>query len=533
MRFRWLIGLLSVAAILSYVVPAHLCPLNVPADDAFFYLQVASQVYDGYGSTFNQITPTNGYHPLWMLYCIGLFHLVHGDKILALHAAIAVQQVMGLLSVVFFLRLAHRVSIRRAFLALPVLFLYFSTRLYASEAYVNGFFLLLTLWAGFKLGEQSLAEERTSKGLALAAGCCAGLALLARLDNVFVVGCFMLCTAGLLGQGHVRRLFSIPVMIRIALLAGGCLAVFAPYLLYNQATFGHLTPVSGAIKSTLPRIVFNPDGLSGIGKVCAAAAVCGLGASLLPHVSAIRRYLLIILSGGVLLHSAQIVFTTSHHTNWPWYYVAGVINLCFCLTMLMDWFAGLRGFRSLLSVRFLLPLTLMLVVAVNGYASLRYRSSAPTIRDSFTPERLAAGTDLRWQQRVADWLRNTLPPETGVAVYDWPGMFAYTSGLRILPIDGLINDYQYNDDVLREGIAPFLKKRGIQYWLGPADLSQVEPQVWYSIQKTSEGMRVDVMAPLYLKNAGSFYIDDANQLFRLREEISHPDLPDLALWRIR
>lgn len=533
MRFRWLIILLSMAAILSYVVPAHLRPLNYPADDAYFYLQVASQVYEGNGSTFNQITSTNGYHPLWMLYCIGLFHLVHGDKMLALHAAIAVQQAMGLLSVVFFLRLAHRLSIRRAFIALPVLFLFFSTRLYASEAYVNGFFLLLTLWAGFKLGEQALAGERPSKGLALAAGCCAGLTLLARLDNVFVMGCFMFCTVGFLGQGHLRRLFTVRVLIRIALLAGGCLAVFLPYLVYNQATFGHLMPVSGAIKSTLPRIVFNPDGLSGIGKVCAVAAVGGLGATLLPRVSPMRRYLLIVLSGGVLLHSAQIVFTTSHHTNWPWYYVAGVINLCFCLAMLADRSADIRGFRSLLSVRFLLPVMLMLVVVINGYAALRYRSSAPTIRESFEPERLAAGDDLRWQQRVADWLRNTLPPDTGVAVYDWPGMFAYTSGLRILPIDGLINDYQYNDDVLREGIAPFLKTRGIQYWLGPADLSQVEPQVWYTIQKTPEGMRVDVMAPLYLKSAGSFYIDDTSRVALLREEIQHPDLPDLALWRIR
>ncbi|MDD2238100.1 MAG: hypothetical protein PHG65_12920 [Kiritimatiellae bacterium] len=533
MRFRWLIILLSVAATLSYVVPAHLCPLNYPADDAYFYLQVASQAYEGYGSTFNQITPTNGYHPLWMLCCTGLFYLMGGEKILALHAAIGLQQAMGLALVLIFLHLGKRLSIRRAFLALPVLFLFYSTRLYASEAYVNGFFLMLTLWVGLNLGEQALAGERPAKGLALAAGCCAGLTLLARLDNVFVVGCFMLCTVGLLCGGRLGRLLTWRVLSRVALLGGGCLVLFVPYLLFNRVVFGHWMPVSGAIKSTLPSLVFHPSGLSGIGKVCALCAAGGLGAAAFSRMAPARRYLLMVLSGGVLLHAAQIVFTTSHHTQWPWYYVAGVINLCFCGAMLADRVALLRGLQAVLSVRFALPITLMLVTVVNGYAALRYRSSAPTIRESFELERLEEGIDLRWQQRVAVWLSETLPPESGVAVYDWPGMFAYTSDLRILPIDGLINDYRYNDEVLAEGIDAFLKHRRVTYWLGPCDPLEFERQAWYSVREKPDGMEVEVMAPLYRKSAGAFQVRDTDCIARLREVIAHPDLPDLALWRIR
>ncbi|MDD4735268.1 MAG: hypothetical protein PHP44_04085 [Kiritimatiellae bacterium] len=533
MRFRWLIILLSVAATLSYVVPAHLCPLNYPADDAYFYLQVASQAYEGYGSTFNQITPTNGYHPLWMLCCTGLFYLMRGDKILALHAAIGLQQAMGLATVLIFLHLGKRLSIRRAFLALPVLFLFYSTRLYASEAYVNGFFLLLMLWAGVAVAERVLAGERVPLLRVLGVGVLGGLAMLARLDNVFVTGCFMLCTAGLLCGGCPFQLFSRGVAARIVLLGGGCLVVFVPYLLFNRAVFGHWMPVSGAIKSTLPNLVFNPDGLSGIGKVCALTGVGGLAGALFLRMAPIRRYLLTVLSGGVVLHAAQIVFTTSHHTQWPWYYVAGVINLCFCGVMLADWIADIRGFRSILSVRFLLPLTLMLVTVVNGYAALRYRSSAPTIRESFELERLEEGIDLRWQQRVAVWLSETLPPESGVAVYDWPGMFAYTSDLRILPIDGLINDYRYNDEVLAEGIDAFLKHRRVTYWLGPCDPLEFERQAWYSVREIPGGVEIEVMAPLYRKSAGAFQVRDADRVARLREVIHHPDLPNLALWRIR
>ncbi len=533
MRFRLLVLLLSAAVLVSYLIPPHRCPLNYPADDAFFYLQVASQVYEGNGTTFNQITPTNGYHPLWMLCCIGLFHLVGGNHLAALHAAIGVQQFMGLGAVVLFLYLARRLSIRRAFLALPVLFLFFSTRLYASEAYVNGLFLLLTLWSGLILCGKSARNEPIPGIFLFASGCCAGLTLLARLDNVFVIGCFMSACVWFFGRKTDRRPRMRPLLLCAVLMAAGCLAVFGPYLAYNKITFGHWAPVSGAIKSTLPNLVFNPNGLSGIGKLCAVVAVLGMAAAWHPRQTVSRRFMLLVLSGGVLLHSAQIVFTTSHHTNWPWYYVAGVINLSFCLALAADWLAERRGFRSLLAVRMLLPFTLMAVVVVNGYAELRYRSSAPTIRESFEPARLKAGADLRWQQRVAEWLRGTLPPGTGVAVYDWPGMFAYTSGLAILPIDGLINDYQYNDDVLREGIAAFLEKRGVQYWLGPADPLTAEPQVWYSIREADGEMCVEVMAPLYMKSAGCFCVESSGPVARLRDVIPHPDLPDLALWRIR
>lgn len=533
MRFRLLVLFLSVAVLFSYVVPAHRCPLNYPADDAYFYLQVASQIAGGNGSTFNQITPTNGYHPLWMLCCAGLFYVVRGAQLAALHAAIALQQGMGLATAVLFLYLARRLSIRRAFLALPLLFLFFTTRLYASEAYVNGLFLLLTLWAGLTICEKTAQKQPPSGLFVFASGCCAGLALLARLDNVFTVGCFLAACIWMLGGGHWRGIFSKAVLLRAVLMAAGCLAVFGPYLAYNKMTFDHWAPVSGAIKSTLPDFVFNPDGLSGIGKLCAAGAVLGMLAAWMPRQTPARRFILLVLSGGVLLHSAQIVFTTSHHTNWPWYYVAGVINLAFCLTMLADRLAEVRWLRSLLAVRLILPATLMLIVVINGYSELRYRSSAPTIRESFTPERLRRRADLRWQQRVAEWLRATLPPETAVAVYDWPGMFAYTSSLSILPIDGLINDYQYNDDVLREGIDAFLKNRGVHYWLGPANAAAAEPQVWYSIRQNGDGMSVDVMAPLYLKSAGSFQVDAADRVALLRDVIHHPDLPDLALWRIR
>src|SRR5258707_2123517 len=59
-------------------------PDNFFADDSYFYFQVAWNMARGRGSTFNNVIPTNGYHPLWMLVCVAVFKLLPA-KAAALH----------------------------------------------------------------------------------------------------------------------------------------------------------------------------------------------------------------------------------------------------------------------------------------------------------------------------------------------------------------------------------------------------------------------------------------------------------------
>ena len=54
------------------VAPANSLMNWYNIDDAFYYYKVALNIRNGLGSTFDGINVTNGYHPLWMLVCIGL-----------------------------------------------------------------------------------------------------------------------------------------------------------------------------------------------------------------------------------------------------------------------------------------------------------------------------------------------------------------------------------------------------------------------------------------------------------------------------
>ncbi len=73
-RLDWLAGYLLAAAV-AFIAARPFWPgqwarhpwMTWVRDDFFYYLAVARNLAQGHGSTFDRLTPTNGYHPLWLL----------------------------------------------------------------------------------------------------------------------------------------------------------------------------------------------------------------------------------------------------------------------------------------------------------------------------------------------------------------------------------------------------------------------------------------------------------------------------------
>jgi hypothetical protein len=51
---------------------------GVTREDGYYYLQIARNAALGHGSTYDGVTPTNGYHPLWMLALVPVFRAFPG-----------------------------------------------------------------------------------------------------------------------------------------------------------------------------------------------------------------------------------------------------------------------------------------------------------------------------------------------------------------------------------------------------------------------------------------------------------------------
>jgi len=299
--WRLFAGLSGLCALLVAIRP-----LNFVSDDSLFYLVIADFISRGHGSTFNGLFPTNGYHPLWEAVASILALIPHSKRSLLVFG-LAIQWMLQAAMMWVLLDAVRTVFTRGAlavFVAVMTVFFVPFGNLYWTEAPLSMFFLACVLALMVRPGPIRYA----SLGLLFA------LMFLSRLDNVFLIGC---CVIGLFLRDRDWRL-------GIACLV--CAAVGSIYLVLNLAQFGHLMPISGAVKSATYRHVYLSGSLGNNGLISLAGAI---GLALLNCIRRTRplnyRVMALSLAGGVILQSVYVVALTYGDTTWVWYYVAGYL----------------------------------------------------------------------------------------------------------------------------------------------------------------------------------------------------------------
>ena len=516
----------ACALFAALAAPTLWRPFTSLPDDSYFYLQVAWNIARGEGSTFHGLTPTNGYHPLWMALCVLGFILGHGDKILAARWIVGMQQALAVGAVALLYRAARDLIPRGAILAASVAAVYLFTGMFGSEAHLNAFCCALMLWLVVRLWHR---PKRRAVDLAVI-GLSAGFCILARLDNVFVVG-MLLAGAWLSpvsGEGQTGG----ARWLREGLWLAAPTAI--PVLLYlglNMAWYGHAVPISGALKSTFPQAVWRPEAMGMLGRMVAGIALVASTVAVLWRGRSGPGRILFWLAAGVLLHTLWLATFTRGFIKWSWYHVPGVFLTALVLAAAAEWLFHVGRARTV-RVGVWTGVTLLMAFAV---ARAWIKSVNPDAIDYRNPIRIhARRAEQGWPMELADWLRDRLPPGSGVSMWDLPGASGYFSGLTILPADGLMNDYGYNDDVLAEGVASYWASRGVRYWVGPlADERPRHRRDTWTVTREPGAHLVEVFAPLYRhRSAGVVRLPDSCLLADLRRELRHPDSPAVGVWRI-
>ena len=159
-------------------------------DDAFYYFKTAQNITEGHGITFDGISPTNGFHPLWMLFCIPVFAFARIDLYLPLRILVVVQGLLNAVSGYLLYRiLAEKVSkplgILAASLWMFLIPIHAVTTKLGLESGLNALsiFWLVFLTSKFQAGD---SEKKTS--LLWLIGLAGVVCLFSRLDNIFIVG---------------------------------------------------------------------------------------------------------------------------------------------------------------------------------------------------------------------------------------------------------------------------------------------------------------------------------------------------------
>ncbi|MFI5263686.1 MAG: hypothetical protein ACHQM6_04140 [Candidatus Kapaibacterium sp.] len=514
--------IIGAAGFLACIIPVLLRPEHYPSDDSFFYLQVGSNIARGFGATFNRITMTNGFHPLWQFCCAGVFFLTNANKDSALLIICLIQQLLFVGIIYYLFRLNEFLRLRYWYLAIPILMFYFlCTGLYASEAYLHCLLVLILLYYFTK---EMLDPEYSLKTWA-GIGILGGLLFLARLDTIFLLGVFFIVAwKNLSGAGRPKYFKYLLQAVVPAVL------VVIPYLFYNYATFGHVVPISGAIKSTFPHISANTHAIKDLGEIVTAAGVIGFLIAIFSSRNRGKRLIYLILSAGTLLLSLYLILFTDGNTRWGWYYVVGMVIFAFVIVHSFEFIAGFL-FRKSEGPRIGISLVLYSVLMIcAGFRSWEKYSNGDS--QGLNIFQLHGKTDKKWQIEVALWLKNNLPKDTKIFIYDWPGMIAYYSDMNILPTDGLISDYGYNDSLRKESIGEYLSKNDVHYWIGHTTERPEESGTWSNKLNADGSQIVNISTPLYKTSAGSFTLTNERLVTDFRKSIPNPILPDLALWKL-
>jgi hypothetical protein len=447
-------------------------------DDSFYYLVTAKNFVNRGMLAFDGINTTNGFQPVWMGALIALFKALGPNSTLEIQifAVNALEKfLLGLavaVSVGLYIRSQRRnLPWAAGYLALTLLLLcpFYVIFEQGMETTLAVLLLLLVIYA-------FLSDRFLLLGLTLAA------LFLTRLDTaVFVAAPFLLWT--LVKASRKTSLLAITVFT----------VPFLTYVGINIVTTGHLVPISGALKSSFPIIRWQgafftePITLArmfgwlslvrGINIVeCSALVLGGLGLMVVARPSTeVRGKLLMLAAIAALLVSNLLMFQKWDKSIDPRYLampmtVATIFfanSFAFACERARSWVenratAATRataetravwlspGIRTVLSVSTALPFALicvLLLAEANVHLS-RFRTYVDRKEDPI--------------RQIYLEVSRVLPPNAVVAGTD-VGALAFWTQRRVINLDGVINNFEYQEYLRSGALREYLRRQGVTH----------------------------------------------------------------------
>jgi len=223
--------------------------LAMTVDDTFYYFKTALNVGRGLGSTFDGINRSNGYHPLWLGVLAVLGFFVRDDMVLFTRLAFTLQIAAIWAGGMLLARLRPTGGARVLWpLSLALANPFVAKIVLCGQETALQFLLSSVVLVGW--WRLRAAGRAGSTGPTVLLAIAAALLTLSRLDGAFFSG--LVLAMPLVAPSESERAGGLAARLRSTALGLGVFAAaLLPYLAYNLVSFGHLMPVSGAIKMTI------------------------------------------------------------------------------------------------------------------------------------------------------------------------------------------------------------------------------------------------------------------------------------------
>jgi hypothetical protein len=435
------VGAIGVLYAFLALLPLQTLLVETLPDDAFYYFHIARHIAAGEGSTFDGVTETNGYHPLWMITIVPIFSVLSQGgtfDVAPIHAVLLVASLLATMTALLLRMIFRRIGLSEGVSA--VLLLIFFTNPFVVYAYLNGLetALVLFLLTSLALCAQLYQDRRTYTYL-VALGVSGGFLMLARLDTVF----YFVALLGWVLYIHdfPKRVFD---AVRPVVIVGVVSSVIVvPFLLLNYTTFGMLL-TSASIAST---------------EVNRGLTISDNGDTL---VTAIRAplYMLVRALGDVLRNTGAPIIVLL----LVGYAIARFRDFSLARNAIPSlwWFLFAGGMTHLLvsaAVRYtwrdwyFIPINIVLIIAGSYViAALSKKESLRTVAALGLVLSILGSYVVMWEKYVqhrervqadmfaaTEWASEHLPEGSVIGVFN-AGIHGYFSRHTVVNLDGLVNN---------------------------------------------------------------------------------------------
>ncbi len=423
------------------------------ADDLYYYLTIANSIADGRGPTFDGLSLTNGFHPLYVLILVPITHLSPLDINAPVRAALVVNSVIDVGTAVIVADTVRRIRSGVAGQMAAIMWLLnpfvISVVLTGVEAALAAFLVSVTLWQYVRMG------GRTASGYAdwLVLGILCGLAILARTDTIFLSAALFIVQVGSAVSSKQRVTFFTSQLLPFG--AAQALLI-APWVTWNILTFGTIVQTSGQSISFMQWTAASsilPAGLMSIGGLSNAATMF-----LTWFVTLANSWLSTQLALPITVIGLGTLVATSSKTRLGDYFrlfalpsTLYIVAVSVAYSLYMPLSRQLWYYLPTL-VPFVLVGSLGLLWIVDRWIGTVSPKMASLCLVALTVGILASHVDqglALWRNgtfahqtemyRTALWLQENTPEGARIGVFN-AGIYGYYSGRTTVNLDGVVNN---------------------------------------------------------------------------------------------
>jgi len=477
-----LAGVLALAVYALAAIPAirnGIHGVSQFQDDAFYYIVTAQHYVRTGVFAFDGVNETNGFHPVWMAIVVGLLKIC-GPTCTPEHQVFAVKLVETLLrGLAVALCIGFHLADRPA-------------RDDTATGYLG--IVVVLLCPAFVIFEQGMETTLATLLLILAIrafirnrtatlGWLLALLFLTRLDTAIFIAAPLLAFGIAGDRANGRRWIMAALPLALAMIA---------YTSYNLVHTGHAVPISGALRSTFPVLHWNgghlqePLIIAGMygwrqlisANVVLCLAMLAAGSVALAGAWPPRRIAvstLAIGSVGAALIANLLFFQSWEKSIDPRYLALPLTASAFFLAASATLAAKRLGARLRMPPIGAMPAAaIVLLIALEGASHLErfageYRKTSDATIDFFREIRAAL-------------------PEKAVLAGTDVGALAFWTGHRVVNLDGVINNYRYQDYLKDGRLRQYLHEQGVTHlafalWDRETTYTArpTEPMYWHAI----------------------------------------------------